>query len=389
MRPTIPSRIWISRRTQGVLAVLALGLVLGACSGYRAGIVYDTDELVAALRDRGLDPRAVVHPFAVNEEMKSFALETVGEVGKPEERLLRLQRTLLDPQQIAVKYQWGYTATASEVWTEKKANCLAFTNLFVGLARELGLEVYFLGVRDIENFRREGDLVVISDHIAVGHGPPQDRLVFDFSENPPDDYVNFRPVSDLTAIAMFHSNRGAESLQAGYAETAIDWLEKAVEIDPSLSNAWVNLGVSRRRADDLDGAEEAYRRAIAIDPRIFSAYQNLASLLRLEGRQEEARAYEEILASSPSRNPFTYLSLGDVSLQRGRIDEAERLYRRAVRLSPDDPEPYAALGALALSKGQERIARKMLKEALKLAGADANNRVKNLAQLLAAAEKRG
>jgi len=364
------------------LAVLSLCLVALATCSYRPGAM-DENDVAAALLERGLDPKNVVFPHGTNDEMRTWCHEAVKGAKTDVERLIRLQQSLLDPDRLPIRYQWGYTGTAVEVFQYRQANCLAFTNLFVGMARELGIDVYYLGVNDVESYRREGDLVVVSDHIAVGYGALADRKIFDFSQTPPDDYHNFTRISDLTAIAMFHSNRGAEALQAGFVEASVRWLQTAVRIDPYLANAWVNLGVALRRQGDHAGAEEAYRKAIEIDPRTFSAYQNLASLLRLLHRHEEARAYEEILASSPSRNPFTYVTLGDVSLLGGRVAEAEKLYRRAVRLRPDDADAYAALGELAAVSGKLRTARKMLRKAQQLEDAGEHPRVRRLEELLA------
>ncbi len=347
------------------LAILGMAVSATAKTKTKTKIQLNAEEITTVLRQRGLDPHDVTYPHGLTEEMRTWARRAIKRAYTDEERLNRLQENLLNPEQMSVEYQWGYTGTAREVFELRKANCLAFTNLFVGMARYLGLDVYYLGVDDIESYRKEGDLVVVSDHIAVGYGTMARRKIFDFSENPPDNYHMFRPLSDLTAIAMFHSNRGAEALQVGLVDVSIKWLEVAVRIDPELTNAWVNLGVARRRYGDLDGAEEAYRKALDIDPRTFSAYQNLASLLRLERRHHEALALEKLLATSPSRNPYTYLTLGDISLMGGRLDEAEKLYRRAIRLNRRDTEAYAALGHLAASTGDLRTARKMMKKAQK------------------------
>ncbi len=324
------------------------------------------DEISRLLMSRGLDPRDVVRPWGLTQEMAAWAWETIAKAPGGVSRLEALQRRLLDPEEMGVLYEWGYTGTATEVFSTRRANCLAFTNLFVGMARDVGMPVYFVAVHDVESFRRSEDLVVISDHIAVGFGPFSDRVIFDFSETPQDDYRVFQKISDLTAVAMFHSNRGAEALQFGMPEAAVEWLETAVKIDPDLASSWVNLGVARRRLDDLAGAEEAYRRALVVNPRVFPAYGNLATLLRLQDRDEEARGYEEILASSPSRNPFTYVSLGDVSLAAGRLDEADKLYRKAARLDAESAEAWAALGLLDLRRNDERAARRMLEKAQKI-----------------------
>ena len=345
-----------------LLAVTCLGCASGAPVDYRQA-------LEQALRSRGLDPAEVIVPYELNDEMTTWARDNIPRTLGPSDRLMRLRDLLLDPKQLKLEYAWGYTGTAAEVFNDRRANCLAFTNLFVGMARELDIEVYFLAVERVETYRKQGDLVVVSDHVAVGYGDAHsDSMVFDFSELRNDGYRSVKPISDMTAIAMFHSNRGAESLQAGYVDNAVRWLRSAVLIDPELVPAWVNLGVVLRRAGDFSGAEDAYKHALEIDPRMVSAYQNLAALLQRQGRTEEARGFLRAMQKTPSRNPYSYLTLGDISLSNGHLEEARRFYRRANNLVDGDAEVYAALGQLAVAAGDLRTARKMLRRAQKIDG---------------------
>ena len=343
------------------LAVLALA----GCASTKD--FFDEDLLRQALRDRGVDPERVVVPFLLSEEMKLWAHDVVPRAFAPEDRLRALRDALLDSERMSLEYAWGHTGTAIDVFEERRANCLAFTNLFLAMAREVEVKAFFLAVERLETYRKQGDLVVVSDHVAVGFGDTHTGLlVFDFSEHRNEGYRDVQPLSDLTAIAMFYSNRGAETLQQGRTLDAISWLRTAVVIDPELVPGWVNLGVSLRRGGDLAGAEEAYKHALELDPRMYSAYQNLAALLHLQGREEEAEDFLQMMQETPNRNPYSYLTLGDISLRNGRLEEARRFYKRAVGLGRKNAETYAALGQLAVAQGDARLARKMLKRAEKI-----------------------
>ncbi len=354
------------RRSHTVLLCLA-GLCLAGVATAAQPRYEPRQMLDEILVERGIDPSAVTLPFELTEEMRRWAHEVAPPKLRHQQKLERLVSALLDSDELDLEYTWGYTGTAIEVFEQQQANCLAFTNLFLGMAREVGVPVEFLAVENVASYRKLDDLVVVSDHVAAGYRRRSVLTVYDFSEQPSDKLEEgLRRISDLTAIAMFHSNRGAEALQKGRAEDAIRWLETAVELDPTLATAWVNLGVSRRRAGDVAGAEEAYKSALEIDPQTFSAYQNLATLLSFVGRRDEAEEYERILRRTPTRNPYTFLSLGDISFQSGRLAEARRFYRRAANLARDDAESYAALGEVAAAAGDLRTARKMLRKARKL-----------------------
>lgn len=190
------------------------------------------------------------------------------------------------------------------------------------MAREVGVPFYFLAVENIETYHKEGDLVVVSDHVAVGFYAAPEGRIFDFSREGQLDEKNVRRISDITAIAMFYTNRGAEALQDGDVEESLRWFKAAVLLDPELAHAWVNLGVGLRRIGDTRGAEDAYQKGLEVDPRLPSAYQNLVALLAVLGREEEAREYQRALQKSPSRNPYSYLTLGDISRRSGRLAEA-------------------------------------------------------------------
>lgn len=363
--PREPENRWTTFATR-LAAILALAVLFcAAAADARSRKLSAEERLTRDLRSRGFDPAAVVLPFGLSDEMRRWARETAPPRLPAELKLDRLVSGLLESDELALEYSWGYTGTAREVFENHRANCLAFTNLFLAMAREVGVAVYFLGVAT-ETYRKQEDFVVVSDHIAVGYGAGSEILMFDFGENPGQDYPDVRRISDLTAVAMFHSNRGTELLQQGQISEALRWLRAAAALDPELATAWVNLGVALRRSGDLAAAEEAYRTALELDPRTYSAYQNLASVLRLGGRVAEAREFELALTKSPNKNPFTYLSLGDISFRSGRLEEARKLYRRAVSLDRRHAESYAALGQLAVVQGDLNTARRMLKKARRL-----------------------
>lgn len=369
--------MWRHRlRSAAALTLVLLGALLGgSCASSGPGTL-DHAQLDRELRERGLDPDTVVVPFEMTDEMREWVHKLVPKEIAPEKRLDTLLAGIVNPDQLKVEYEARYTGTAEEVFRTRKANCLAFTSLFVGMAREIGIPAFFLDVDDVERFEKEGDLVVVSGHVSAGFGSGQDLKILDFSAAPQATYRKVYRISDLTALALFHSNRGGELMRSGKHGEALPWLKKAVAIDPELSGAWINYGVALRRNGDLAEAESAYRKALEVDPEAVSAYQNLAALLRNQGKVKEAEDLMTLSSRLGSRNPFIYLSLGDLSLSHGRIDEARRFYKRALRLYRDSAEPYAAMGIAALASGDENEAQRWMRKALAID--QENQRVKLL-----------
>ena len=347
------------RRRGALLACTAAALL--ACGCAARGPVRSAD-LARDLRGRGIDAAAIVIPFEITDDMRAWAHAHVPDSTPKEQRLDRLLGAMINDLQLT--YEPGRTATAREAFERQRANCLAFTSLFVGLARELGIPAFYLDVEDVERFEKDGDLMVVSGHVSAGYNIGGGKVkILDFTPAAEPGYRHVHPVTDLRAVALYYSNRGAESLRAGSSGEALGWLRKAVEIDPDFAGAWVNLGVALRREGDTAASEAAYRRALEADPQTSSAYSNLAALLRAKGKDSEAQALLALAASADHRNPFSYLALGDLSLAQGRLQEAQRFYRQALRLHSDDAEAYAALGLVALASGDANEARKWLRRA--------------------------
>jgi Flp pilus assembly protein TadD len=378
-------------RTRAPLPALLLGAALLAaagCAAARSGAPADTvRDTMRLLRSRGVDPSTLVVPHAITEEMRAWVHQQVPDATPKDQRLGRLLSALVDPSGLQLIYEGRHTSTAAEAFANRRANCLAFTSLFVGLAREIGVPVVYLDVDDIEKFEKEGDLVVVSGHVSAGYNTGSEMKILDFSAAPTAQYRKVHPISDLTATSLFYSNRGAEALRAGRNEEAMDWLRKAVAIDPELGRAWINYGVGLRRLGDEAGAEKAYRTALEVEPTAVSAYQNLAGLLRAHGHDSEAVDLLALSERLGTRNPFIYLSLGDLSLSHGRLDEARRFYRKSLRLYRDSAEPYAAMGLLSLASGDAGDAQKWLRRAVSID--QENQRVKQLAGRLGRAGGEG
>ncbi len=349
----------------GAATLLLCALAASGCASQGLGARLEHN-LQDQIRARGLDPATVVIPFTPNDDMRKWIAAEVPRSNARETQLNWLLQALMNRSTAPLKYAAGHTGTAAEVWVQGRTNCLGFSQLFVALARELDLPVYMLRVSDLQSFERDGDLIVASAHITAAFGTPDQRRILDFTERPVREYHWVEAISDLTAVALYYSNRGAEELREGKTDGGLDLLRTAVRLDPELAEAWVNLGVAERRAGDPVAAEAAYRKALEVDSSIVTGYQNLAALLRMSGREQEAEDLLGLVDRTGNRNPFSYLALGDLSLRLGRLEEAGRFYRRAVRLDPTLAESHAALGNWALTAGKTREAQRLLRKAQRL-----------------------
>jgi Tfp pilus assembly protein PilF len=71
-------------------------------------------------------------------------------------------------------------------------------------------------------------------------------------------------------------------------EATYRW-EKAVEIDPTYSAAWNNLGIAYERQGKFDDAYKAYEKAIQLDPNNNFIRQNYDLFREIYDRQNRSR----------------------------------------------------------------------------------------------------
>lgn len=266
-----------------LILALGLSLVLPAPSDATANPPLD---LVHALQARRLDPQEIVFPGRLTEEMRAWARASVPDKLSAAERAVRLHQALTGSWGLALRYQGGHTGTAEEVFTSGHFNCLSFAHLFVALARDLGIDAHYVRIDRHAPRERHHTFRVTSEHVGAAVAHRRERMVFD-STGAVSLYRVVERLTDLQALAMFYSNRGAESLLAGEERQAMAWFQKAAVMDAGRASIWVNLGVALRRTGDLEGAERAYRRALEIDRRNVAANDNLEHLLRLRGTAVE------------------------------------------------------------------------------------------------------
>ena len=205
--------------------------------------------------------------------------------------------------------------------------------------------------------------MLVSRHVTAGFGVGSRRQIVKLNVVADLDYETAMPMSDLKALALYYANRGAEMIRTGDLRSAERWLNTAARLEPDLAGAWVNLGVSRRRLGDIDGAVAAYLRALQARDDFQPAYRNLAKLYRLAERAGVAERILDTLDRKQNRDPFSFLVLGDRRKAQGRLDEAQSSYRRALGLSAQKAEARAALGMLALQQGRVDVANRWLARA--------------------------
>jgi arylsulfatase A-like enzyme/Tfp pilus assembly protein PilF len=139
---------------------------------------------------------------------------------------------------------------------------------------------------------------------------------------------------------------------------ALEMLERVVQRDPQVIDAWLLIGNVQSRRRDFTGALESFRRALALKPDYDLAVMNTANVYRDLGRPRDAIAgLKRLLEIAPdhvtARQQLAqiFLDEGARRLDRGDVGGAEQDIRRALTEQPDIAFAHFNLALAAERRG--------------------------------------
>ena len=227
----------------------------------------------------------------------------------------------------------------------------------------------------------------------------------------------FRQAAELDpAFARAFASRGQalalmifrrQQLAREFLEPAHQACDRALELDPSLADAWVACGILHMTAREREPGIRAFERAIALDPRSFEAHYFYGRFhVTLGDHAGAIRYYEQAFAIDPTNYLPVALAIqeyqamhddagarhaterawtaieqrlavapGDTAAYDhganvlhllGRADESRRFSERALALRPDDGATHYNAGCRAVLQGEPDRAIALLTRAVDL-----------------------
>ena len=182
--------------------------------------------------------------------------------------------------------------------------------------------------------------------------------------------MSFREfVSGLSDKYSFY-NLGCQLFVAGKDELAVDYLFRAVELDPDFIDAYKALSDIFAILGMYEQEFQVLEKIIAIDPYNVQAHNNLGFIYVNLGMFNEAIAeFKEVITIKPD-DAIAHSNLGAVYSKAGYLDAAIAECKKAVSLDPDYSGGYSNLGWGYYQKGMVDEAIDEIKKGLSL---DPNN----------------
>jgi len=266
------------------------------------------------------------------------------------------------------------------VMDNRRGYCLSLSMLYLCLAERLGLPLYGVVVPGHFFVRYDDGRVTVNiETTSNGAAAPDEHYIEKFKV-PSDDGsgLYMRNLDKLQTLGCLFNNLGNTYDGVGDEDKAMEILEVAVDINPSLAEARMNLGniyLKKGRLADaiyeyqaalkvnpgdakahlnlgnaynergwLPDAINEYTAAIKLDCGLTDGYKNLALVYTKQGKYYSALAQLKQAVAIEPTDAALYSRLGDVYMRMGDYDKAVSLHKKALEMNPGLAEAYHGLG---------------------------------------------
>ncbi len=154
------------------------------------------------------------------------------------------------------------------------------------------------------------------------------------------------------SVPMFFYNLGAAYNAIAEYEKAVENYQKALSIDPNYAEVYTNLGNTRKNQGKTDEAIACHRKAIELKPDFADAYNNLGAVYNHLHRYDDALVcFRKTLEINPN-SVEAFHNIGDIHREQYQLSEAEAWYRKAIEIKPDHPYVQNNLGVTLQNEGR-------------------------------------
>ena len=159
------------------------------------------------------------------------------------------------------------------------------------------------------------------------------------------------------------NSHGLICLDSGETSRAIRLLHRAIKLDPNLAAAHANLGHALAQTEQTEAAKTSYLKALSINPTLSDALVNLALLLRHHGEIREIEAVIPSVSKGDTSDPGILFVRGLLYLDEDRLHDAEKAFRRGLKSSPNSVPLLVNLGVTLARQGRTEWALEAYTEA--------------------------
>ena len=141
-------------------------------------------------------------------------------------------------------------------------------------------------------------------------------------------------------------NQGREALSQNRVDEAIEFFNRALQVDPQDHLSYNNRGVAYKRKGLYDKAIEDFNRALEIKPDYILPLINRGIARHKNGDLDGA--YQDLTQAirKSKKESVAYTALGMVEKDKGDLDQAIKTLRQAIALNKKNIPAYQTLGQI-------------------------------------------
>ena len=155
-----------------------------------------------------------------------------------------------------------------------------------------------------------------------------------------------RPDSDFY-LARANYYAGMKDTTAALAD-----MQKALQLDPSRSDSYLNLAMLQMHGEQWDAAEANFKKAADLGPKSTNALLSLGHFYQTRGRYPEAEQWFRRAIETAKDDPTPRLSLASLYMAENKLGQAEEFLRQSKKDFPNNPVGYRMLGDFYFSNNQ-------------------------------------
>ena len=190
-----------------------------------------------------------------------------------------------------------------------------------------------------------------------------------------------RAAKKLPGNPSILNSYGLITLDAGRPIPASRLFRKALKLDTKFAAAHGNLGHALAKSRHIDEARTSYYTALTLNPSLTDAFINLALLLRSADHISEIESLLTQFLKTNSRGPAVCFVEGLIALDKGQPENAEKIFREGLEYDPSSQSILVNLGVSLSKQGKNKPAIDVFNRALKRSPDDTDIHI-NLADAL-------
>lgn len=166
--------------------------------------------------------------------------------------------------------------------------------------------------------------------------------------------------ANMTAAEYY--NFGLEQIKKGGFDVAIAAWEKALQLEPTMVNAYEKLGKAYYTQGRFTKAAEIYRKELELKPKDPMIFFSLGVVYRMNEQFEDAVAMQTKAISLNPEFAAAYNEMGLSYCKQKKLDEAITAHKKAIELDPKLGTAHNYLGVVYLLKGMSAQAEEEFNE---------------------------